>query len=82
MPQVYQSMVAGHPLRYAFLYPATRYYLRPLPRRVEGEDFDIAVTPDKIALGRNFLPPDSSCCATAAAFFMRYPFSGKTGPGF
>lgn len=60
MPQVYQSMVAGHPLRYAFLYPATRYYLRPLPRRVEGEDFDIAVTPDKIALGRNFLPPDSS----------------------
>ena len=60
MPQVYQNMVAGHPLRYAFLYPATRYYLRPLPRRVEGEDFDIEVTPEKIELGRNFLPSDSS----------------------
>ena len=57
---VYQMNIAGHPLRYAFLYPATRYKLHPWPRPVEGERFDIRVTPEKIALGRNFLTPDLS----------------------
>ena len=60
MTQVYQMTVAGHPLRYAFLYPETRFFLRPLPRRTEGDDFDIAVTPELIEQGRNFLEPDSS----------------------
>ncbi|MBQ3424394.1 MAG: hypothetical protein IJK63_01450 [Oscillospiraceae bacterium] len=60
MPQIYEMTIAGHPLRYAFLHPGTRFLLNPLPRRVEGEDCDIAVTPEKIELGRNFLPPDSS----------------------
>ena len=57
---VYQMNIAGHPLRYAFLYPATRYKLHPWPRPVAGECFDIRVTSEKIALGRNFLTPDSS----------------------
>lgn len=60
MPQVYQMTVAGHPLRYSFLDPATRFLLRPLPHRVKEEHCDIAVTEDKIELGRIFLPPDSS----------------------
>ncbi len=60
MPQVYQMTVAGHPLRYRFLYPATRLLLYPLPSKTAGERVDIAVTPEKINLGRNFLPPDSS----------------------
>jgi hypothetical protein len=60
MPQVYEMTVAGHPLRYTFLYPRTRFLLHPLPRRVEGERADIAVTREKIEQGRNFLPPDSS----------------------
>ena len=60
MSQVYEMSIAGQPLRYIFLYPETRFFLRPLPRRVEGEDCDIAVTPEKIELGRNFLEPGSS----------------------
>ena len=60
MSQVYEMSIAGQPLRYTFLYPETRFFLRPLPRRVEGEDCDIAVTPEKIELGRNFLEPGSS----------------------
>ncbi|MBR3475216.1 MAG: hypothetical protein IKH34_09170 [Oscillospiraceae bacterium] len=57
---VYQMDIAGHPLRYAFLYPRTRFKLRPLPRRVEGEDFDVCVTPEKIELGRGVLDPGST----------------------
>lgn len=58
--EVYQMNIAGHLLRYSFLYPRTRFKLRPLPQRAEGEDYDIGVTPELIALGRNFLAPDSS----------------------
>ena len=57
---VYQMTVAGHPLRYAFLYPKTRYMMRPLPRPVEGDEVDVRVPPENIELGRNFLTPDSS----------------------
>ena len=60
MSQVYEMSIAGQSLRYTFLYPQTRYFLRPLPHRVEGEGCDIAVTPEKIELGRNFLEPGSS----------------------
>lgn len=57
---VFQMLVAGYPLRYAFLYPRTRMKLRPLPLPVEGEEADVRVPPEKIELGRNFLTADSS----------------------
>ncbi|MBR5095262.1 MAG: hypothetical protein IK095_09210 [Oscillospiraceae bacterium] len=60
MAKVYRMTYAGHPMHYSFLYPATRARLRPLPRAVEGVEPDIRVSPEKIELGRNFLPPDAS----------------------
>ncbi len=51
---------AGHPLRYSFLYPGTRFLMCPLPARAEGEAFDVSVTPALHALGRTELPPDST----------------------
>ena len=51
---------AGHPLRYAFLYPATRYLMLPWPVPVEGQDYDVGVTPELHARGRAELPPDST----------------------
>lgn len=51
---------AGHPLRYSFLYPATRLLMRPLPVRTEGQEYDVGVTPELHAQGRTELPPDST----------------------
>ena len=59
-PRVYEMQIAGHPLRYAFLYPQTRYFLRPLPRRCDAADSDIRVTPEQIELARTIFPPDST----------------------
>lgn len=51
---------AGHLLRYAFLYPATRYLMLPWPVPVEGQEYDVGVTPELHARGRAELPPDST----------------------
>lgn len=58
--RVYQMMYAGHPVTCSFLFPQTRFFFRPLPVRVEGKEADLHVTPELIAIGRNFLTPDSS----------------------
>ncbi len=58
--QVYQLNYAGHPVRYSFLEPQTRFLLHPLPRRVEGETWDVAATPELVERFRGEFPEDSS----------------------
>ena len=42
MPKdVFLLKYAGHPIRYSFLVPGTRYLFRPAPRRVKGETVDV-----------------------------------------
>ena len=60
MPMVFEAVYAGHPIRYAFAYPATRYQFRPPLRPAEGGGCDIRLTPELLARGRELLPPDSS----------------------
>ncbi len=56
---VYQSEFAGHALRYAFVYSGTRYCFHPWPRPVEGLDYDVMSTPERIEQTRTLLPPDT-----------------------
>ena len=58
--EVFEWMVAGHPLLVSFLNPLTRYKLRPLPKKVEGAACEFCATPELIELGRHFLAPDST----------------------
>ena len=56
---VYSYSFAGHTLYYAFRFPATRYYFRPLPRKAEHADRVISVTDEAFARARALLPPES-----------------------
>lgn len=58
--EIFQIEYAGHPLRYRFVFPATRYHFHPWPRRAEGERFDVASTPERLALARRELPEKST----------------------
>lgn len=58
--RVYQLNYAGHPVRYSFLEPKTRYMLRPLPRRVEGVPADVRATRELLELVRPQFPEDTT----------------------
>ena len=57
--RVYQTEYAGHVLRYSLLFPGTRFMFTPFLCPAEGDDFDIAATPELIELARTMLPEDS-----------------------
>ena len=51
-PTVFRYDFAGHPLRYHFHYPLTRYRFLPLPVAVVGENYDLCVTEELLKLGQ------------------------------
>lgn len=58
--KVFQLNYAGHPLRYSFLEPATRYYMRPRPWPVEGMDPDVAASRELLDQVRVSFPEGTS----------------------
>lgn len=58
--QIYELNYAGHPVRYSFLDPQTRFLLHPLPRRADGVCADVAATPELLEEVRAFFPEDTS----------------------
>ncbi len=54
--KVFQLNYAGHPVRYAFLNPVTRFHLRPWPGPVEGEEPDVAATRELLDRVRVYFP--------------------------
>lgn len=78
--KVFDWSLAEHPLRISFLYPFTRYKLKPLPMPAEGENYDIAVSLDLFERGRAILGPENSdsfveyrcLIALSSRFLLRY----------
>ncbi len=57
---VYQTEFAGHSLRYSFKKPNTRYFFRPIPRRVEQNEYDLRLTEEQFSRMRKLVPPTST----------------------
>ena len=57
--KVFQTEYAGHILRYSLLCPLTRYNFKPRLEPAEGDEYDIAASPELLELARTMLPPDS-----------------------
>ena len=57
--QIYQIEYGGHPLRYMFYYPGTRWEFRGRAKPADGEDCDLMSSLDRIEIARALLPPDS-----------------------
>ncbi len=58
--RVFEVEYAGHPVRYSFLFPGTRFHFRDYIRAAGGEEYDIRISPELVELGRKELPEDSS----------------------
>ena len=58
--EVFEWVLAGHPVFVSFLDRHTRFHLRPAPKRVLGCNPQLSVTPELLEEGRRYLPPDSS----------------------
>ena len=56
--RIYETEYAGHTVRYRFLCRGTRSFFGPWLRRAEGEDHDVFVTPERLALARDLLRRD------------------------
>lgn len=56
--RIFQTEYAGHTVRYRFLSPGTRVWFGPWARLAEGEDYDVFVTPERLALARDLLERD------------------------
>ncbi len=56
----FEWSLAGHKVLVSFLYPFTRFMLRPLPARAPGQIAELFATSDLIERGRRFLEADSS----------------------
>ena len=54
MEQVYRAEYAGHLVRYAFLQQETRKYFKFWLKPVDGEDYDIKATPERVARALQF----------------------------
>ena len=54
--RIFQLNYAGHPVRYSFLEATTRYRMRPWPRPVEGESFDVAADRELLERVRVYFP--------------------------
>ena len=57
--QIFQVEYGGHPVRYAFQYPATRWRFRKFIHSVAGEEYDILSTHERIEAARAVLPEGS-----------------------
>ena len=57
---VYQAEYAGHTVRYRFLHPGTRMLFRSWVRCVEGDAYDVSVTPERMEETRAELPDEYS----------------------
>ena len=57
---IFQANIAGHTLTYSLVDPATRFQFHPILRHCEVKQADIQATPERLALARTMLPPDSS----------------------
>ena len=55
---IYQAEYAGYPVRYRFLIPATRLRFGKWVRRVDNEDYDVFVTPERLKLAHDLLQED------------------------
>ena len=60
MENVYEVEYAGRPVRYSFMFPLTKYYFRGFIRRAQGEEFDIRVSPELFARGRELMPEETN----------------------
>lgn len=49
MEKVYQAEFAGHPVRFAFLHQEARKYFKFWLKPVDGEEYDIKATPERVA---------------------------------
>lgn len=58
--RIFQIEYAGHPVRCRFLIPATRLHFGTLARPVEGDEYDVFVTPERLAKARETMPADYS----------------------
>lgn len=58
--KVYQAVLAGHPMRFAFHNPSTRWFFPSGLHRAEGESFDVMASPERLNLARSLLPEDSA----------------------
>ena len=78
--RVYEWQQAGHTVRVSFLMPQTRQWLRPLPSEAEGDQVDLAVSPDLLERARQVFEPGSTddyleyrcLLALSARFLLRY----------
>ena len=58
MQTVFRAEYAGHPVKYAFRYPATREHFRKWLEPGEGEA-DLQATPDEIAFAHSLIPSEN-----------------------
>ncbi len=58
--KVFDWTLAEHPVRISFLFPSTRYFLKPLPFPAKGDDCDLGVSPELLARGKEILGPENS----------------------
>lgn len=54
--RIFEAEYAGHSVRYRFLVPVCRYRFGRWVHRVAGTDYDVAVTPERLALSHALLP--------------------------
>ena len=57
--KVYEATYAGHPIRFAFQYPDTRWYFRSFVRASQSDKFDILASTERIERERTLLPEDA-----------------------
>ncbi len=58
--RIFQIEFAGHAVRCRFLLPTTRLHFGTLARPVEGNEYDVYVTPERLAKARETMPADYS----------------------
>lgn len=79
MQTVYQAELAGHPVRYAFRYPAARQHFRKWLAPAEGEA-DLQATPEEIAYAHSLSPNENpediaefeSLCELTGRYLLRW----------
>ena len=53
--KIFEAEYAGHPVRYAFLTPGVRPYFHTWLRPVEGNTYNVTVTPERLQYARSLL---------------------------